>query len=476
MGKVGGDGGRSERDDSVGQELQRWREHVLSSVMWTGCIAMGIALFVYFALGGGRAGRMLEPFFAVLLVTTALHKRLAYAARVAVLLALLCGISVMGMARAGFGPNIPVLFETMVVFAVLLLGAAWGLAMTGVSTGLLVSMWILHHRGAIASLAIPSLFTSLVPDDPRGLARMALNYLVLSAVTVVAVSYLLDRAQGSLAEKSRALEALRRQQAEAEGLRDELRRQDEAFSKARELEALGRLAGSVAHDFNNALLIIQGNADLARHDPALLSSALDDIDAAVQQAASTTRQLRGLWHHAAATPVRIELRETVARTAQLLKRLLPSNIAVKTSGESQFFVFADEGRLQGLLTNLALNARDAMVDGGVLELRVADASERQAAEVGLSGRFAVVEVQDNGCGMSPETQARLFEPYFTTKGKEGTGLGLASAKKVAEEHGGRIVVSSELGRGTKLRIFWPLAEDVEGADQSLFRLEAKRLC
>jgi CheY-like chemotaxis protein len=110
--------------------------------------------------------------------------------------------------------------------------------------------------------------------------------------------------------------------------------------------------------------------------------------------------------------------------------------------------------------NLALNARDAMPEGGRLELRVRRAKDEETAALGMEGQFAVVEVQDDGIGMSPATQARLFEPYFTTKQQEGTGLGLASVKAVVEASGGRIVVASQVGRGTTFRIFWPIAEEV----------------
>jgi signal transduction histidine kinase len=464
--RTAGEGRSTDEGTGVEQELQRWRERVLSGVLWTVCVSLGVVLPLYFALGEAPFAGVLTPVFVTLLGAAMLHKRFPYHVRVALLLVLLFAIGIIAMVRAGFGPNVTVLLETLVVVSVLLLGRRWGLAMTALSAASLSGMWLLHRSGAIDSLAIPSFFMAVTPDDARGILRVTVNYAALSAISVVAVSFLLDRAEASLAVKARALEEAHRQQAEAESLREELRRQDEAFSKARELEILGRLAGSVAHDFNNALLIIQGNADLIRYDPGLLRSALDDIDAAVQQAASTTRQLRGLWQQPAVTPTRLDLREAVARTANLLKRLLPSNIAVQTAAERDFFVVADEGRLQGLLTNLALNARDAMPEGGSLELRVTQATEKEATDVGLLGRVALIEVQDNGCGMSPETRARLFEPYFTTKGKEGTGLGLASAKNVVEGHGGRIVVSSELGRGTTLRIFWPLADGVQGSASS----------
>jgi two-component system cell cycle sensor histidine kinase/response regulator CckA len=463
-----------DRNAGLEQELQRWRERVLSGVLWAVCSALGIALTLYVALGAIRFARTLEPIFATLLLLAALQKRVPYRARSGLLLALLYVIGITALTRAGFGPNVPVLFETSVLVSALLLGERWGLAMAILSAGSFPAIWMLQRSGALDSLAIQSLFVPVTPNDVRGILRITVTYVVLSATSVVAVSYLLNRAEGSLAATSRALEELRLEQTEADRLRDELRRQAEAFSKARELEVLGRLAGSVAHDFNNALLIIQGNADLVRHDPELLPSALDDIDAAVQQAASTTRQLRGLWHQPAVTPMRLELREAVLRTAKLLRRLLPSNIAVQTEADTDIFVTADEGRLQGLLTNLALNARDAMREGGMLALRVRVATDNEVEDVGLDGHFALMEVQDNGCGMSRETQARLFEPYFTTKGNEGTGLGLASAKAVVEGHDGRIVVSSELGRGTTLRIFWPLAAEVAGGREDEAAAPARR--
>ena len=130
---TGGDGHNTHRETAVEQELQRWREQVLSGVLWTVSCAMGIALFFYFALGAARFARTLEPAFATMLVTATLHKRLAYAARVGLLFTLLYGIDVVAMARAGFGPNVPLLLETSVVLAALLLGARWGLAMTALS-------------------------------------------------------------------------------------------------------------------------------------------------------------------------------------------------------------------------------------------------------------------------------------------------------------------------------------------------------
>jgi len=149
----------------------------------------------------------------------------------------------------------------------------------------------------------------------------------------------------------------------------------------------------------------------------------------------------------------------VTRAAALLERVLPSNIGLAVTVEDASTVLADDGQLQGIVTNLVLNARDAMPRGGKLELRVRKALPTDCEAGGVRAPCALVEVIDDGIGMSEATMARLFEPYFTTKGAAGTGLGLASAKSAVEASGGKIVVTSELGRGTQVRILWPLCEE-----------------
>ncbi len=397
-----------------------------------------------------------------------LRKRFSHPVGVALLIGPLYAYALLFLVRSGFVPNVTCLFVMIAIVAALLLGSRWALALTAVTALTLPIAWVGHHGRALDSLRIPHLYAAVTPDTWPGILRITLSYACIASVCVVAVSYLLDRAEAALADKSRALEELRGQQVEADRLREHLRQQDEALTKARELETLGRLAGSVAHDFNNALLIIQGNADLVRYDPTHLPVALVDIQAAVQQAASTTRQLRGLGRQTGMPPVRMDLRDAVAQTAKLLRRLLPATITVQTSEDASVPIIADEGQIQGILTNLALNARDAMPEGGTLHLRVREATDAESTDVGLDGRFALIEVQDDGTGMSAETQARLFEPYFTTKGDKGTGLGLSSVKSIVESHGGRIAVASQLTQGTQLRIFWPLAlEGVESPTDAL---------
>jgi CheY-like chemotaxis protein len=158
-------------------------------------------------------------------------------------------------------------------------------------------------------------------------------------------------------------------------------------------------------------------------------------------------------------PRALALTETVERTATTLERVLPSNIEVKVSLGGEPAIFAEEGHLQGIVTNLALNARDAMPQGGNLDLSVREATAAEVEAAGLSARFALLEIADDGVGMSKETRARVFEPYFTTKGAAGTGLGLASVRAQVEAGGGRILVTSALGRGTRFSVFWPLYDE-----------------
>jgi two-component system, cell cycle sensor histidine kinase and response regulator CckA len=234
-----------------------------------------------------------------------------------------------------------------------------------------------------------------------------------------------------------------------------------AYRKAAELEILGRLSGSMAHDFNNALLVIFAAVDqFSRADvPPELEPAVDAIRSAATQAASATRQLRAFGPHTSHSVANVNLAPAVRRLAALLERVVPSNIEIELDVDDDVGILADEAQIQRMLTNLVLNARDAMRDGGRVILRV----KRAATE---SGAFALLEVEDNGGGMSEDVVQRLFEPFFTTKGGAGTGLGLASVRQLVEGAGGQVNVRSRLGVGTTLSVHWPLAEVGVGAAPS----------
>jgi two-component system, cell cycle sensor histidine kinase and response regulator CckA len=233
--------------------------------------------------------------------------------------------------------------------------------------------------------------------------------------------------------------------------------------QSQKMEALGRLAGGVAHDFNNVLMVINGLSEtvLSILEPASpVREDLEEILAAGRRAAGLTGQLLAFSRKRVLLPTTFDLDEAIGAMQPMLCRLLGSDIAlvVEPSPEPKWIV-ADRGQIEQVLLNLAANARDAMPEGG--ELRITAAIELRAYEVGhdvLSAPEVVLRLADTGQGMSPDVLARLFEPYFTTKARgKGTGLGLSTVYAIVSESGGRITVESHRGVGTTFSIALPLA-------------------
>jgi two-component system cell cycle sensor histidine kinase/response regulator CckA len=241
--------------------------------------------------------------------------------------------------------------------------------------------------------------------------------------------------------------------------------------QSQKLEALGQLAGGVAHDFNNVLAAISGYADLLHDDLAAddpRRREVAEILKAADRATSITRQLLAFSRHQVPASARLDLVEMVHELSRMLRALLPATIALRVSperGSPPIDVLADRGQLEQVVTNLAVNARDAMPDGGTLSVEVRPGTAPEAAH------SVVLEVRDTGIGMSPDVQAHVFEPFFTTKEPgRGTGLGLATVYGIVRQHGGSIEITSAVGEGTAVVVRLPLAEPgaapvVEGAER-----------
>ncbi|HET8933012.1 MAG TPA: ATP-binding protein [Polyangiales bacterium] len=287
--------------------------------------------------------------------------------------------------------------------------------------------------------------------------RVALVVCATSLSAVLGVGHLLRSLEGAVAERDSTRKKLEEAHLARVQVMQELDVREAEYLRARELEVLGRLAGYVAHDFNNALLAIFGGVELMRraHTEMERSDALAIVDSAATQAASTAKQLRAFGPQARRDPKPVDA-ALVARSAErMLRTLLPKNIALKLNTELTPKILADEGLVQSALMNLALNAWDAMRDGGTLEINVRPAASDHFAAHGC----VVIAVKDSGVGMDEATVARVFAPFFTTKGSQGSGLGLASVRKTVEDAGGTVSVQSALGRGTTVELRWPaLAE------------------
>ena len=255
----------------------------------------------------------------------------------------------------------------------------------------------------------------------------------------------------------------------------EQHRLHERLRQAQKMEAIGQLAGGVAHDFNNMLTAILGYTELLTDQigpDKPIGRDLHEITAAARRAAALTRQLLAFSRKQVLAMAAVDLTHVVRTVTPMLQRLLGERIAITTTlAGSVGSVMADVAQLEHLLINLSLNARDAMPEGGVLTFTTGNAELDGAYTVthpgARIGRYVMVRVADTGVGMPAEVQARIFEPFFTTKAHDrGTGLGLAAAYGTVKQFGGYIEVESQVGRGTTFTIYLPKASQpaqVQGA-------------
>ena len=333
---------------------------------------------------------------------------------------------------------------------------------------------------AVAALAngrFDAVLLNLELPDSKGLATIdrlrdagdVLPLIVLTAsdderVAVQAVQrgaqdYLVkNRTDGELLQRS-----IRYACERAEWRRDVIRR-DAELRQSHKMEAIGRLAGGVAHDFNNVLTAIFGYADLlldqfTEDDPR--RSDVQEIRAAAERAAALTRQLLAFSRKQMIQPRVLSLNAVVLNLETLLARLVGEDISlvIRTS-EDLWNVRADPGQMEQVLMNLAANARDAMEEGGSLTISTENLiveKDNDAARPGLrAGAFVALTVSDTGTGVPEDVRLHIFEPFFTTKAQgKGTGLGLATVYGIVKQNGGGVYLDSEEGRGTRFVIYLP---------------------
>ena len=251
------------------------------------------------------------------------------------------------------------------------------------------------------------------------------------------------------------------------------RKQLEAqLQQSQKMEAVGRLAGGVAHDFNNMLTVMISYTDLVLADGAIGSDVRNDLKqvrSAADRAATLTRQLLAFSRKQVLRPSVLDVNEFVGGVITMLARVMPENIRLSTTlGTGLDAVFVDRGQLEQVLMNLAVNARDAMSAGGSLTIEtehaVLDDTYVGLHPGGAPGAHVVLSVRDTGIGMDAATRERIFEPFFTTKPVgQGTGLGLATVYGIVQQSGGSIYVYSEPGQGTIFKVYFPAHRSAEDA-------------
>ncbi len=244
--------------------------------------------------------------------------------------------------------------------------------------------------------------------------------------------------------------------------------------QSQKMEVVGQLTGGIAHDFNNLLMVITGYSELLlqklQDDSGEPDKFLVAIDQAAKRAASLTRRLLAFSRRQIVQPANLDLTEVVQEVEAMLRYLLGERVELAQHLETGFcWVKVDPGQIEQIVVNLAVNARDAMPDGGKLTIETATVQidQRQADDLRIDpGPYALLSVSDTGCGMDAETQARIFEPFFTTKtAGRGTGLGLSTVKAILEQIGGLITVESEIDEGTTFKTYLPMIDQtVRDAD------------
>ncbi len=268
------------------------------------------------------------------------------------------------------------------------------------------------------------------------------------------------------------------------------------FRQAQKMEGIGQLAGGVAHDFNNILLIMRVNLELVLTTDGTLGpttrNRLTEIAQAAERAATLNRQLLTFSRSEAMQMRFLDLNDLTAGFTKMLRRIVGEHIRVQNDFAPTLpAIKADPGMIEQVLMNLAVNARDAMPNGGQLiigtELAGIDPARAKLDPRTRAGHFACLSVRDTGTGIAPEIMPRIFEPFFTTKGVgQGTGLGLATVFGIAQQHNGWVDVSSQVGVGTTFRVFLPLsseemaasgqtvAQDVRGGTEKVLLVEDDR--
>ncbi len=232
------------------------------------------------------------------------------------------------------------------------------------------------------------------------------------------------------------------------------------------MESIGRLAGGVAHDFNNMLSAILGFASVAREELAATDPVRDDLDQVVeaaQRAGRLTSQLLAFGRRQLLSPARFEIDDLVGEVTRLLRRVVPEVVSLTVlKCDKATTVMADRVQIEQVLVNLVINACDAMPAGGAL--RISTRVDAAGPDGGGGGEWIVLAVDDTGTGMDEDTLRHAFEPFFTTKPVgRGTGLGLSTAYGIVEQSGGRLIARSELGRGSTLEVWLPRVQATPAA-------------
>jgi len=441
------------RSGDASAELE-WRTRSLRTLFVL--LAAGVPPVLLLAWMSDASWQWHSPYLALLVVYPGFLwgalARWRYHPAVAVLLTATFAVASLGVLHAGGSPSSAASLLLFVLASGVLIHerAAWlaagAVGLVYAATGYAYSEgWVEAHAARLEEAT-----------DFGAWLRVGVSQVLISGLAASVTSALVRRLERSLRYANETLDALRREQAERHEAERARREAERALVASQRLEAVGRLAGGVAHDFNNVLLVIMAWADqLQKSDDPQVREGSQAIAGAAARAAQLTRQLLAIGRRQVQTPEATDVTKVVRELALTLRRVLPESIAVEERSDDTPPVLIEPGQLEQVLLNLAVNARDAMPRGGTLSLRVRQLPSAPP-DVSLEGAVVEVQVEDTGSGIAPELQSRVFDPFFTTKPVgEGTGLGLASSYGIVRAAGGSLQLESDPGRGTIFTLHLP---------------------
>ncbi|MFW5925110.1 MAG: ATP-binding protein [Myxococcota bacterium] len=427
--------------------MQHWRARILTAVVWTLAVLSSVA----YAAGVGAAIEIgdweIVAFDTGALAAAwalALLSRLPYGVRASGVLLVAYVVGAYFTTRFGPFAAGPYWLFSVPLLAAMLFGLRAAIGLVALVAATVATLGVL-----LAHAAVP------------WADRMELHAWVVICASLISLDALLSIGIAVLLGRLAAMH---------EEVQHEVKQREKTermLVHAQKMEGVGRLAGGVAHDFNNLLTAMSSFTEFARDELDESQTAYEDLGevlAAVQRARTLTQQLLAFSRQQVVEPRVVDVNEVVSETERMLQRVLGEDIAFVTRlAPDLWSVHMDPHALEQVLMNLAVNARDAMPEGGKLMIETANTHlEEPPVDVGGStmpqGDCVMLAVSDTGVGMDHETQANIFEPFFTTKPVgQGTGLGLASCYGIVRQAGGHIYVYSELGQGTTFRVYLPRA-------------------
>lgn len=442
--------------------LQSLRDDAVRTVTWV-VLGLGWTFLLFVGVVDPAAFRAaIVPLgIPVVLASLLAAVKASYRVRSWFVISIAASLSCSSLLRFGPSAGAYMLAIAAAVLAAAFLGRrAAFLVMAGV-LGVAALSATLFFNGVVE----PVLASAFDPTVPRNWLRTGIVFVSSSLMAVLAVSYLMQSLEQAVAARDRLVDELRAEQVKRQALEEERTRERLALAETQKLEAVGRLAGGIAHDFRNMLGIIRPWLDVmrARRDLATLDEGLDAIGDAVALSTDVTTQLLSIARRQPGAPEVLHLEELVKSWVSGFGRVALNELTVETRLAPTPSLFLDRAELHRVLLNLCLNAREAMPQGGKLTLETAVLPAAQLpAGAPVQGRdHVVLVVQDEGGGIDEATRRQMFEPFFTTRGASGgTGLGLATVRGVVEQARGFVEVTSEVGQGARFVVGFPVPESL----------------